>query len=169
MRKSSQLLLICLRYCAADSGWLYIGTNRSTLTKSRDHAPFQAQQRRQQNSTSPSLNATTLRFQTLRCACCRHALKPPKTGSALLPERGLATAEADIVDDIVRARHHPPMDDANLPRDWSTESAYHGLGEWWYSPLPVSQYDILQMLPMCPDGVLHGGGATRSTTTRASG
>ncbi len=70
--------------------------------------------------------------------------------------------EADTVDEIIVPELiiiHTDGQTANLPRDWNTDSTYHGLGEWYSVHFAVSQYDILQMLPMYPDGVLHGSGA----------
>jgi len=70
--------------------------------------------------------------------------------------------EADTVDEIIIPELiiiHTDGQTANLPRDWNTESTFHGLGEWYSVHFAVSQYDILQMLPMYPDGVLHGSGA----------
>jgi hypothetical protein len=70
--------------------------------------------------------------------------------------------EADTVDEIIVPELiilHTDGQTANLPRDWNTESTYQGLGEWYSVHFAVSQYDILQMLPMYPHGVLHGSGA----------
>ena len=56
--------------------------------------------------------------------------------------------EADLVDEIIIPELiiiHTDGQTANLPRDWNTDSTYHGLGEWYSVHFAVSQYDILQM------------------------
>ncbi|HOT25281.1 MAG: N-acetylmuramoyl-L-alanine amidase [Chloroflexi bacterium] len=70
--------------------------------------------------------------------------------------------EADTVDEIIVPELiiiHTDGQTANLPRNWNTESTFHGLGQWYSVHFAVSQYDILQMLPMYTYGVLHGSGA----------
>jgi len=70
--------------------------------------------------------------------------------------------EADTVDEIIVPELiiiHTDGQTANLPQNWNTDSTYHGLGEWYSVHFAVSQYDILQMLPMYTNGVLHGSGA----------
>ena len=70
--------------------------------------------------------------------------------------------EADTVDEIIIPELiiiHTDGQTANLPRNWNTDSTFHGLGEWYSVHFAVSQYDILQMLPMYTNGVLHASGA----------
>lgn len=167
MRKVSQLLLIYLLFTLLTAaGCTLVPTAVLNPSPSATNTPLPSPTTPPTKTPPPQASATP-------------TLAPTPDPLALLPvQPRIETAddgqrvyfgdaykqlpEADIVDEIIVPELiiiHTDGQTANLPRDWSTESTYHGLGEWYSVHFAVSQYDILQMLPMYPDGVLHGSGA----------
>lgn len=167
MRKVSQLLLIYLLFTLLTAaGCTLVPTAVPNPSPSATNTPLPSPTTPPTKTPPPQTSATP-------------TLAPTPDPLALLPvQPRIETAddgqrvyfgdaykqlpEADIVDEIIVPELiiiHTDGQTANLPRDWSTESTYHGLGEWYSVHFAVSQYDILQMLPMYPDGVLHGSGA----------